>query len=296
MAATAWGRRAEYDVAEVDVFSGLAFVWAEAVCALLRRAKKPYVLVLHGGNLPDFACRAPERVEKLLRSAARVTTPSRYLLSQMHRFRSDIELVPNALPLESFRFRVREAPRPRLVWVRAFHRTYNPSLAPRVVALLAKRFPDVTLTMAGRDKGDGSLDETRRAAGELGVSSRIAFPGPVAPRDVPALLDEADVFVNTTDVDNTPVSVLEAMASGLPVVTTDAGGIPWLLEDGRDALLVPRGDAAAMARAVTRVLEEGGLARRLSLAGREKVSDFDWSRVLPRWESLFHQVHEGFTS
>ncbi len=74
MVGTAWRQRDRYDVAQVDVFSGPAFFWAEAVCGTLRMARKPYVLTLHGGNLPLFSRRRQARVRRLLRSAAAVTT------------------------------------------------------------------------------------------------------------------------------------------------------------------------------------------------------------------------------
>jgi glycosyltransferase involved in cell wall biosynthesis len=273
-------------VAEVDVFSVHAFFWAEAVCALLSELKKPFVLALHGGNLPQFSRTAKGRVSRLLSSAAAVTTPSRYLKDELKRFRSDIVLVPNALPLASFPFRERAKPSPKLIWVRAFHSTYNPSLAPRVLAALLPDFPDARLTMLGRDKGDGSLEETRRVAAELKVSSRLSLPGGVPNEEVARHLESHDVFLNTTDVDNTPVSVLEAMACGLAVVSTNVGGIPYLLTDGSDSLLVPRDDAPAMADAVRRVLTEPELAAALSRGARQRVMELDWSAVLPRWEEL----------
>ena len=286
MMRTAWARRRHYAVAQVDVFSGHAFFWAEAVCRLLKQMDKPYVLTLHGGNLPEFAARAPQRVARLLDSAAAVTTPSPWLDEEMRRFRGDLVVLPNALHLDAFPFRERPSPAPRLVWVRAFHATYDPSLAVRVLALLAKDFPSATLTMLGRDKKDGSLEETKSAAKELGVLSKVSFAGAVPNEEVPAHLDRHDVFLNTTRVDNTPVSVLEAMACGLLVVSTNVGGVPHLLSDGTDALLVPPGDPEAMAAAVRRVLGEEGLAARLSAAARARVLEMDWSRVLPRWEAI----------
>jgi len=147
--------------------------------------------------------------------------------------------------------------------------------------------------MVGPDKGDGSLAHTRQAAVDLCVADRIAFPGAVPKADVPACLDRADIFLNTTTVDNTPVSVMEAMACGLCVVSTNVGGIPYLLDDGCNALLVPPGDADAMAAAVRRVLSEPGLAERLSSRARAKAEQFDWSFILPQWESLLLAVSKG---
>ena len=275
-------RRREYDVAHVDVFSGPAFAWAEAACWALRRVGKPYVLTLHGGNLPLFARGAPRRVTRLLRSAHTVTTPSRYLLEAMGEYRADLELLPNAIDLAAYPYRPRARPAPRLVWLRAFERIYNPSLAPRVLAAL----PGATLTMIGVDKEDGSLAETERTAAACGVADRLRIVPGVPKREVPRHLAEADIFINTSTVDNAPVSVVEAMACGLCVVSTRVGGIPFLLDDGADALLVPPDDAQAMAAAIRRLLEEPGLAEHISQGARAKAERFDWGPVLDRWEAI----------
>ncbi len=283
---TAWRKRHSYDVANVDVYSGAAFVWAEAVCAVLRAAGKPYVLTLHGGNLPGFMRKWPGRVERLLRPAAAVVAPSPYLLEHVRPLRRDVELIPNALDLGDYAFRERSVPAPRLIWLRSYHAIYNPALAPAAFALVAARHADARLTMIGADKGDGSMEAARAAAARSGVDQRITIRGGVPKSDVPGELQAGDIFLNTTNIDNTPVSVLEALACGLCVVSTSVGGIPYLLEDGVDALLVPPGDPGAMSAAVCRILEEPGLARALSRSGRGKVESFDWKPVLQRWREL----------
>jgi L-malate glycosyltransferase len=284
---TVWRFRKMYGVAHVDVYSGAAFIWAEAACWVLRRVKKPYVLTLHGGDLPEFSRRSHGRVARLLRSAAVVTSPSRYLRDQMRAYREDLQLMPNPLDLKKYPFRLREAPKPNLVWLRAFHSIYNPSLAPRVIAELVKDFPDLKLTMIGPDKGDRSLQETQRVAGEKGVANHISFVGGVSKSEVPERLSRGDIFLNTTNVDNTPVSVLEAMACGLCVVNTNVGGIPYLLRNEHDALLVSPNNAGEMAAAIRRVLSEPGLAARLSLNARREVEQFDWAAIFPLWQKIF---------
>jgi glycosyltransferase involved in cell wall biosynthesis len=286
MLSTVWRERSSYDVAQVDVFSGRAFIQAEAVCATLRLANKLYILTLHGGNLPNFAKRWPRRVRSLLNSAGAVTVPSRYLLEQMRPYHDELQLLPNPIEVENYLFRLRSVARPRLVWLRAFHELYNPSLAPRVIASLVSDFPDVQLTMIGPDKGDGSLQRTRAVASEHGVSDRVALKGHIPKAEVAGSLNEADIFLNTTSVDNAPISVLEAMASGLCIVSTNAGGIPYLLEHERDALLVSPNNVAEMVGAVRRILTEPALASRLSEAARRKAEEYDWSCILPQWESL----------
>jgi glycosyltransferase involved in cell wall biosynthesis len=292
MIGTAWRQRSGYAVAHVDVFSGPAFLWAEAVCGTLRIANKPYVLTLHGGNLPRFAMDHPARVRRLLQSAAAVTSPSRYLIDALSRFRPDIRFMPNGLDLSAYPRRV-SAASPRLIWLRAFHRVYNPELAVRVLARLADRFPAARLTMIGPDKGDGALQHTERAARELGVFDRLDVRGQIPKSAVPDALAKADVFLNTTHIDNAPITVLEAMACGLCVVTTNVGGIPYLVTHERDGLLVAAGDAEAMADAVARVLADRALAERLSRNARLRAEEHDWAPIVAEWGALLGAVAEG---
>ena len=289
MLVTAWRSRDNYDVAQIDVYSGAAFRWAEWVTRVVRAAQKPYILTLHGGNLPEFAKHNLSRVTRLLGSAAAVTAPSEYLANAMRFVRSDVRIIPNPLDLELYVYHERIRLEPKLVWLRAFHRIYNPVLAVRVLAEVAAHTNDAHLTMIGPDK-DGSVADVRAEAMKLGVLSRIVFTGGVAKSDVPSWLAAGDIFLNTTTIDNAPVSVIEAMAIGLPVVTTDVGGIPYLVENGRNAILVPPRDAKAMARAVIRLLDDPLLAKSISRNARAKAETFGWDTVQPKWQALLIEV------
>lgn len=279
--------RRRFDVAHVDVFSGAAFVWAEAVCFTLRRLRVPYVLTLRGGNLPSFAKNWPRRTTRLLRSAALITAPSAYLAEHMRPYADDVVVLPNAIACDQLPFTHRTRLRPRLVWLRSFHDTYNPAMAVDVLAELRRTHADATLTMIGHDKGDGSLERARQRARDRGVQDRLEIILGIPKSRVGAHLSDADIFLNTTDIDNTPVSVLEAMAVGLCVVSTDVGGLPYLLANERTALLVPPRDPIRMADAVRRLLDDADLAGRLSDAARAYALDRDWERVLNRWEDIF---------
>jgi L-malate glycosyltransferase len=330
MLGTVWQDRHHYDLAHVDVYSGRAFLWADAVCRLLRFAGKPYIVTLRGGNLARFGRRRPRGVAKLLSGAVAVTTPSRFLFEHFGRIEQEIHqstpavrsrcfcapfgpadepnnraparsgstdqpnnrttafhLIPNPIDVEAYRFRPRRSAQPRLVWLRAFHRIYQPELAVTALSQLVREFPAARLTMIGPDKGDGSLARTRRAAERCGLARRIDFAGAASKSSLPALLDRGDIFLNTSRIDNTPVSVLEAMAGGLCIVSTSAGGIPFLLRHECDALLTACGRPAEMAAAVRRLLCEPSLAEQLSQNARRHVEPYDWSAVLPEWERLF---------
>lgn len=290
MIMTAFRNKDKYSVAHISVFSGLAFIWAETIAWVLTRLGKPYVLTLHGGALPEFSKKSPNRVFRLLQSARGVTAPSGYLMERMKKYRADIQLLPNPLELSRYSFHLRPAARPRLIWLRAFHTVYNPELAVRVLANLVPEYPDIHLTMVGPDKKDGSLERTKALAKELDVERCISLNGGVPKPEVPSILNQADIFINTTNIDNTPVSVLEAMACGLCVVSTNVGGIPYLLEDAKDALLVPPAGAQAMAEAVRKILKEPPLAENLSRNARHKAEQLDWLKILPQWEKLFTET------
>ena len=287
---TAVLRRRDYDLAVVDLYSGRAFLWGEVAAGLLRALGCPFVFVLRGGGLPAFAQRHPGRMRRCLRKADAVIVPSPFLLERMRPYRDDLQMLPNALDIPRYHFRLRAPPQPKLMWLRAFQKHYNPTVAAKVLARLLPEFPGLHLSMVGPDKGDGTWQQLERTARELGVATHLSLPGGVAKQDVPGWLNRGDIFLNTTDVDNTPVSVLEAMACGLCVVSTDVGGTPYLVEHEREGLLVPRDDPAAMADAVRRLLRERELAARVSQNGRNKVEQFDWTLVMPQWEALLSSL------
>jgi glycosyltransferase involved in cell wall biosynthesis len=229
----------------------------------------------------------------MLEGADAGTAPSEFLAREMNGFRDDIRVIPNGLEARSSPYRVREQITPNLIWLRAFHEIYEPITAVDVVARVMRQFPDVTLKMIGPDKGDGSPAAVRSAVSHLGLEGTVETEGAVPKSEVPVRLDRADIFLNTSRIDNAPVTLVEAMACGLPVVTTDAGGIPELVRHEHDALLAPVGDADALADQVRRVLTEPGLAAHLSRNGRESAAQHDWSVVLPMWQELFQEVVRG---
>jgi glycosyltransferase involved in cell wall biosynthesis len=290
MLGAVWRHRASYAVAHLDVFSGQAFLWADACSILLRILGKPFVATLHGGNLPDFSSRNPGRMTRFLRRAARVTAPSQYLRDQMRGYRADISDIPNPVDISSYRYRERKAATPSIIWVRSIHRIYDPILAVDACAALRSEFPSLRLWMLGPDKSDGSLQLLRERVEHHGMRDQVEIVGGVPKESVPEWLDRADVFLNTTTIDNTPVSVIEAMASGLCIVSTDVGGIPYLLRDGENAVLVPQGDSEAMAGAIRTILRDSALAAALSQRARAASLPFDWIRVRETWAELFADV------
>lgn len=278
--------RKKYDLAVVEIYSGPAFLWAEIISATIRLLNKPLILVLHGGNLPSFSEKWPKRVMRLLKSATCVIAPSNYLIEKMKFFRSDILLIPNPINIDYYPYRLRVKVRNETVWLRKFRYIYQPHNVAYVIENLSKSRDDTTMTMIGPDSKDGSLERTVQLAKDLKVDKRLKIIGGVPKEQIPYYLNLSDIFLNTTAIDNTPISLIEAMACGLCIVSTNAGGIPYLIEHEKEGLLVPVNEPEKMAKAIKRILSEPRLAERLSKNSRKKAENFDWKIILPKWESL----------
>jgi len=287
---TIFSRQNAYHIAIVDVFSGLSFYWAYITGLLLKLLNRPFLLVLRGGALPEFSKSHKKIITSLFSWALKVISPSAYLREKLFVFRDDIELIPNGLAINRYSYSERRASLNRLIWLRAFHEIYNPSLLLDVIDVLISDGHNLSCTMIGPDRGDSSLQDALQKIDSRNLNRYIDIIPGIEKFEVPAYLSEADIFLNTTNVDNTPVSVIEAMACGLCIVSTNVGGIPYLLEDGVDAMLVPPEDPQAMANAVKRILADPQLAAALSANARKKAESFSWERVLPMWEALFHEI------
>lgn len=286
--ATILSQRESYDIVSLQVYSGPGFIVDDLASWLACRLQKPVVMVLHGGGLPEFIHRHPRWTARVFKRAAQIVTPSGYLrqtVEQMGRF---ARVIPNALDLGDYPFRQRERAAPRMLWMRTFHPLYNPQMAVEALAVLSQAHPDALLTMAGQDRGE--LQTVRLLAERLGVSSKIRFAGFL---DTPAKQREFsshDIYLHTNNIDNMPVSIIEAAAFGLPVVATAVGGVPYLIGDGENGRLVPAGDGSSMAAAVEQILSNPSLAQKFSSQGRSRVEPMDWSCVLPQWETVFQET------
>ena len=286
----AWHYRKCYDLASVEIYSYLAFRWADLLCLFLRLLKKPYVLTLHGGRLAEFAGQHPRKFGALVRSAEIVTTPSKFLQANLQCFREDIVYIPNGIYLSRYPFLQRHDPQPRIIWLRALHQVYNPQLAIHVLKNINESFSGVFLTMAGPDKKDGTLEKLTQLIAEYQLVDKLKVAGAIPKDMVSRFMAEGDIFLNTTNFESFGVSVLEAAACGLCIVTTDAGELPFLWEDGVDALIVPVNDVDTMSAAVKRILTDPDLAGNLSTNARKKAEGFDWAVILPMWENLFFDL------
>lgn len=273
----------------LDTFGASNFYFAVLIAQFARIFRVPYIPILRGGNLPKRFNKNPVLTRLLFRYAFRNITPSGYLKSAIEEHGYRAEIIPNIININSYKFKLRKSYAPKLLYVRAFHHIYNPTMAIRVLDKIQKKYPDASLCMIGPEK-DSSFLETKALAEKLGVSNSIEYTGVLSKIEWHKKSEEYDIFINTTTIDNTPVSVMEAMALGLPVISTNVGGIPYLLKDGIDALLVESNDHEAMAAKVISIIDKKIEIDTIVLNARQKVEQFDWGVVRTKWLALLNST------
>lgn len=277
--------RRQTDFVLIDTYSTYGFWFAFIISQLCRILKLRYIPILHGGNLPNRLQNNPKLCEMVFGNAYQNVAPSHYLLEAFRKSGfTNLVFIPNTIEIERYPYFERKVLRPKLLWVRAFDQMYNPKMAVAVLYELQKKFPDAQLCMVGPDR-DGSMERCKDYALDKKVS--VSFTGRLPKEEWIALAAEYDIFINTTHFDNTPVSVMEAMALGLPVVTTNVGGIPFLLKDREEALLVNDDDVDGMVESITILIEKPVEAQRIIQKARIKAEGWDWEAVKEQWGTLF---------
>jgi glycosyltransferase involved in cell wall biosynthesis len=280
-----WRHRSTADVVIIDTYSSSAFYYA-CFCGLLCGfLKLPYVPILHGGDLPMRLKHSPKLSKWFFGHAYYLVAPSSYLYQHfIEAGFKQTQIIPNYIDIQHYPYQHRVHPIPKILWVRSFHETYNPNLAIDILVLFKKQFPSAELCMVGPDK-DGSLAKFLHYAEQKGVRNDITITGKLQKKDWIALSASYDLFLNTTNFDNTPVSVMEAMALGMLVVSTNAGGVPAIINHQEEGMIFPCRDAYAGADALIAAMNQT-LAQRLSASARRRATLWDWQEVKTQWDVL----------
>jgi glycosyltransferase involved in cell wall biosynthesis len=275
------------DVVHVFSASYTSFLLAPLPAVIISKLlKRPVVLNYHSGEAPDHLRRSALARFVMKRCVDRTVVPSTFLRDVFSSFGIMAEVVPNTVDVSRFAYRARDPLRPRLLSTRNFEPLYNVPCTLKAFSLIQHRYPEATLTLVG----SGSQELPLRALAAKLQLRNVTFAGRVEPSEVHHYYADADVYVQTSTIDNMPLSMLEAFASGLPVVATRAGGVPAILTDGVHGLLVAPDDDAALARQVMRLLEDPAYARTLAIAARRSCRRYEWSVVADQWLALYRSV------
>ena len=272
------------DFVLIDTYSTTNFYYALIISQLSRGLKVRYIPILHGGNLEKRLKYSPKMSKMIFGNAYKLVSPSNFLKECFKSYGyNNIEYIPNFLEIKDFEFCRRDISVIKLFWLRSFVSIYNPTLAILVLEELINRGHNAELTMVGPEI-DGSLKVIKQLA--IDKKLNVKFTGKLSKEEWINLSKDCNVFINTTNFDNMPVSVIEAMALGLPVVSTNVGGLPYLISNNEEGLLVPPNDVDSMANAIIKLKEDQNLKDKLVVNARKKVEKFDWKEIRGKWEKL----------
>ena len=279
-------RAGRYDILHSFSAANYSFLLSAAPAVLVSRLfGKRSIVNYRDGRASQHL--AGWRTSRLLRLADRIVTPSEYLVDVFAQFVYRAQSIYNVIDLERFRFRVRKPVRPVFLHNRGLEELYNVPCTLKAFGLVQQRYPDACLTIAH----DGPLRaELKRMVRDWGLRN-VRFVGTVPQNEIPELYAAADIYLTSPNIDNMPGSLLECYASGLPVVATNVGGIPYIAENEETALLVDVNDHEGMARAAMRLIEEQGLAQRLASAARQQCELYSGKHVRSDWLALYDELH-----
>lgn len=285
-----WRAAGGVDVFHVMANSGWSWHLFAAPAVWMARARGVGVIVNYrGGGAGEFFRTSMRSVRPTLARADLVVTPSGFLREVFATHDVAARVIPNVIDLERFTRKMRpfDAGRPHLLVARNLEAIYDVATALRAFAAVRVHRPGARLTVAGEGPERAALESL---AASLGVADAVRFTGRLDNEHMAALYQEADLALNSSRVDNMPISILEALASGVPVVSTDVGGIPFMVTDGEHARLVPPGDPAAMARAVLALVDDAAGRDRLVANGLRLVQAYAWANVRGLWLAAYREA------
>ena len=275
------------DVVHVFSASYWSFLLAPLPAILVAKLfGRPVILNYHSGEAEDHLRRSALAVHVMRRWVDLNVVPSNFLRDVLGSFGIPARVVPNTIDPRRFAYRVRDPLRPRLLSTRNFERLYNVACVLRAFARVQARHHDASLTLVGSGSQEAALRELARKL-EL---RNLTFAGRIPQDAIHQYYADADIYVQTPWIDNMPLSVLEAFASGLPVVSTKVGGVPSILTHGVHGLLVPENDDEEVAAHVLALIATPEYAHRLAATAHQSCAAYEWSVAREGWLVAYSAV------
>jgi len=273
-----------FDIVLIDVYSTQNFWYAIVIARLSRLFNKRYIPILHGGDLKKRFENSTYATEKLLKNAYHIVSPSIYYKKEVLRLGyQKVDHIPNPIFINNYQFKERTVFQPKLLWVRAFNEIYNPLMAIKAFEIILKSHPLAELCMVGPEK-----DTSMQACVKYAEAAKlpIKFTGKLKKREWIHLAIDYDIFINTSNIDNSPLSVIEAMALGLPIITTNVGGMPYLIDNELNGILIPKEEPEELAKWVDWISQHPEQTTNMTQRGREKVLNLDWNKIKKDWNDI----------
>lgn len=271
----------KYDEIYVDIYSGKAFLITRLAVLASKIRRKKIIGTLRGGALKEYDKKNKGIILKTIKKIDRLQSPSKFLIHYFNQYKLNVNYIPNPISLIYFKYDRSKVVDNTILWVRAFDRIYNPSLAIKIIYELKKKVSDVKLTMIGPDSG--LLKECLQLIDILDLKNNIKILGKIPHGELPLYYQTHDVFLNTTSYESFGNALVEAAACGIPIISTSVGEIPYSWEHKKNIILVNSFEAKAFSGVIRDLMQNHHLKSNLSLLARKKAEQYDISKIIPLW-------------
>jgi len=272
----------------IDVYSTKAFYYAFYFSFFSWLFSINYIPIIHGGDINRRIRKNKWLTNFLFKKAVNNISPSKYIFNIFLKNNFQVEYIPNSIDFTLYPLKHRKTISPRLLWVRSFHEIYNPQMAIYVFKKIINIYDNAILTMVGPDK-DGSLKICERLSKEFNLNNKINFTGYLTKYEWIKIAGKHDIFLNTSNIDNMPITILEAMAMGIPIVSTNIGGIPYILNNENNALLVEANDIEQMTYHINTIIKNPSYAYKLSMKAFEDSKEYSIDAIFPKWKKIINK-------
>ncbi len=265
----------------IHIMANSGWSWHLFVVPAIFIAKLHGVKVLvhyHGGEASQFFKAHYRWIKPALNKVDQVIVPSGFLEKIFLKYQTPSIIIKNIIDLTRFNptSKIFNPSQPHFIVTRNLEAIYDIPTALKAFSIVLKEYPKATITIAGSGT---ELTALHSLAETLGITDAVHFSGRIPNEDLPFLYQKSQLMLNPSTKDNMPISILEALASGIPCISTNAGGIPDLVEDGVTARLCNVGDAEKMAELALELLADSIQYQRLRENGLKFVTDFTWEKV-----------------
>ena len=297
----------DFDFDVVHIHSGISMTVVGGFRYVMKK-RKPLVITWHGdsvrepkycrytGLIPNIAAYFYKYLaDKILSYADVIISVSKSFINEskfLHKYIDKIVFIPNGIDLEEFNIPYsKEECRDMLkldrekniiLFVGSLHPLKGPHILLKAIPKIIKENRDTLFVFVG----GGDIDRYKELSEELGIRKYVKFTGYVN-ENKPFYYKASDIFVLSSFLECLPLVILEAMACGVPVVASDIGGIPDIVENGKNGLLIPSGNSDALADAIIYLLENEDIIKKMGWNGREKAGEYSWSRIAEETEKVY---------
>jgi glycosyltransferase involved in cell wall biosynthesis len=275
-------RRADYVL--IDVFSTKAFYFALWAAWLSWLYNRKYILNLHGGNLPTRYMKNKKWFHYMLSKAQIITAPSGYLHDYFCNLGYKVLLIPNPIHVKDYPVVHNQTDVPSILYLRGYGKIYRPELVIFSMQKITQKYPNAHLYMYGNDLDNG-MEKCIDLVHALSLQQNITINGPKPKSDWLNTAKNCNIFLSVPSIDNTPVSALEAMAIGLPVITTNVGGIGWMIKNEFNGLYT-QPIADDIAQNVFKLIEDKDLYHKIQNNGLKYVKEYEIEKVTADWKDI----------